>query len=138
MTKKAMNKAQEIHFRRLELCDYIGGDCRTQGKTVANDLRKHSDLWDSFVFGRFDWGQLVELRDLPGGHLNADTLFIKTTVDRAEALRALILSWKPDEYVATEAESSSSCSSEYTRHVANMMGMSQLREGVVVFEAWWD
>ncbi len=90
MTNDTTNEAQEIQFRRLELCEYIGGDCRTQGKTVASALRKHSDLWDSFVFGRFDWGQFIELRDLPDGHLNADKLFIKTTVDRAEALRALI------------------------------------------------
>lgn len=138
MKSDTTNEAQEVQFRRLELCEYSGGDCRTQGKTVAHDLRKHSDLWDSFVFGRFDWGQLIELRDLPGGHLNADTLFIKTTIDRAEALRAVILGWKPDEYAATEAESSRSCSSEYTRHVAEMMGVSRLREGVVVFRVWWD
>jgi hypothetical protein len=30
------------------------------------------------------------LRDLPEGHLNADTLFIMTTTGRAEAVRALI------------------------------------------------
>jgi hypothetical protein len=53
------------------LCEFVGGDVRTKGKTVASDLRKHSDLCDSFVFGRFDWGQLIELRDLPEGHLNA-------------------------------------------------------------------
>jgi hypothetical protein len=43
--------------------------------------------------GRFASGQLIELRDLPKGHLNADTLFILTTVDRKDALRALILTW---------------------------------------------
>lgn len=138
MKKDIINEAQELQFRRLELCEYIGGDCRTQGKTVANDLRKHNDLWDSFVFGRFDWGQLIELRDLPDGLLNADTLFIKTTTDRAEALRALILGWKPDEYAGTEAESGSSGYSEYTRHVAEMMGQSKMDEGVVVFRVWWD
>jgi hypothetical protein len=133
-----MNEAQEIHFRRLELCEFIGGDLRTKGKTVAGDLRKHSGLWESFVFGRFDWGQLIELRDLPGGHLNADTLFIMTTVERADALRALILSWKPDEYANTEADLSRSSSSEYTRHVADMMGESEMDPDVVVFQVWWD
>jgi hypothetical protein len=49
MQKSSVNDAQEIQFRPLELCEYIGGDCRTQGKTVASELRKHCDLWDSFV-----------------------------------------------------------------------------------------
>jgi hypothetical protein len=133
-----MNEAQELQFRRLELCAYVGGDVRTKGKTVANDLRKHSDLWDSFVFGRFDRGQLVELRDLPEGHLNADTLFIMTTVDRKEALRALILSWKPDEFFATETEWSGSDLSAHTRQVADTMGLSEMPKGVVVFQVWWD
>jgi hypothetical protein len=91
MTNDTANEAQEIQFRRLELCEYIGGDGRGQGMTVANDLRIHKDLWDSFVFGRFERLQLIELRDLPAGILNVDTLFIKTTIDRADALRAVIL-----------------------------------------------
>src|SRR5687768_8475299 len=112
LKNETTNEAQEIQFRRLELCEYIGGDCRTQGMTVANDLRQHSHLWDSFVVGRFEWGQLIELRDLPRGYVNVDTLFIKTTADRAEALRALILSWNPDECAATEAEGGRSSYSE--------------------------
>ena len=132
------NDAQEIQFRRLELCEYIGGDCRTQGKTVATDLRKHFHLWDSFVFGRFDWGQLIELRDLPKGHLNADTLFILTTVERKETLRAVILHWKSDSVLATETKWTGSDLSAHTRKVAEMMGMSELPKGVVVFQVWWD
>ena len=92
---------------------------------------------DCVAFGWFDWGQLIE-RDLPNGHLNVDTLFLKTTEDRAEALHALILSWKPDEYAATEAEAGRPSYSNFTRHFAEMMGVSQLREGVVVIRAWWD
>jgi hypothetical protein len=133
-----MNEAQELQFRRLELCEYVGGDVRTKGKTVASDLRKHSGLWDSFVFGRFDWGQLIELRDLPEGHLNADTLFIMTTVERYEDLRAVILTWKPHSFSATETKCSATCLSAHTRHVADMMGLSEMPEGVVVCQVWWD
>ena len=133
-----MNEPQELQYRRLELCEYIGGDCRTQGKTVANALRTHKDLWDSFVFGRFDWGQLIELRDLSKGHLNADTLFILTTVERKETLREVILHWKPDSVLATETKWTGSDLSAHTRHVADMIRMSEMPKGVVVFQVWWD
>ena len=60
-----------------------------KAKTVAKDLRDRSELWDAFVFGRFAWGQLIELRDLPKGHLSADTLYIMTTDDRKKDLQAV-------------------------------------------------
>lgn len=137
---KLRNKTyvQEIQFRRLILCDYIGRNARTQGKTVASDLRTHKNLWDSFVFGRFDWGQLIELRDLPKGKLNADTLFIMTTVDRADRLRDVILTWNPASYWSTETSTSGSFLSSQTRHVADMMWVKELPEDVVVFQVQWD
>jgi hypothetical protein len=123
----SINEAQEIQFRRLELCDYIGGDCRTSGKKVADDLRKHMNLWDSFVFGRFDRGQLIELRDLPTGTLNADTLYILTTLDRKDELLALVEAWKPDSCWATENKGNGSDSSPHARYVAEMMGTGPSR-----------
>ena len=129
-----INKAQVIQFRRLELCDYIGGDCRTQGKKVANDLRTHTDLWDSFVFGRFDWGQLIELRDLPTGKLNADTLIVMTTLDRADALRAMIEAWEPDSCCATQKKDCGSDLSAHTRHVAQMMGVEIQEDGGLIIK----
>lgn len=38
------NKVQELQFRRLSLCDYIGGDMRIKAKAVAKDLRDRSEL----------------------------------------------------------------------------------------------
>jgi hypothetical protein len=133
-----INEAQEIQFRRLGLCEYIGGDRRTSGKTVAKDLRGVSELWDAFVFGRFTWGQLIELRDLPKGHLNADTLYIMTTRDRKKDMRAVIDSWCPDVCIATQPDRFDDELSAHTRQIADMLGLSEMPKDVVVFQVWWD
>ncbi len=41
----SINETQEIQFRRLGLCEYIGGDTRTRAKVVVKDLRDRSELW---------------------------------------------------------------------------------------------
>jgi hypothetical protein len=66
-----------------------------------------------------------------------------TTVDRAEALGALIATWEPDSYCATEKKDSGSDLTAHTRHVAQMFGVSpswfyQDQNNKVVFEVWWD
>lgn len=90
------------------------------------------------MFGRFAWGQLIEFRDLPKGHLNADTLYIMTTVDRKKDLGDLIETWAPDACWATQADSLDSELSARTRQVADMMGLSEMPKDVVVFRVWWD
>ena len=72
------------------------------------------------------------MRDLPEGHLSADTLFIMTTAGRAEAVRVLILSWKPDGWEPYRGARG------VALEVADMMGLSRLPKGVVVFRVWWD
>ncbi len=83
-------------------------------------------------------GQLIELRDLPKGNLNADTLYIMTTKDRKKDLRALIESWSPDVCIATQADRFDDELSAHTRQVADMMGLSEMPKDVVVFQVWWD
>ena len=107
-------------------------------ETVAKTLRKCRELWDAFVFGRFTWGQLIELRDLPNGHLNADTLYILTTVDRKNDLRGVIQTLAPDLCVPTQSNRNVSELSAHTRQVADMMGLTELEKDMVVFQVLWD
>lgn len=80
------------------------------GDVIADSLIKYADLWDSFLFGRFfrkgDYSTLIELRDLPEGHLNADTLMILTDKDRWDKLHPVINSdeWHADEIGYTGAD----------------------------------
>jgi len=67
-----MNQAQEIQFQRLKMGSFNSFD----GERTAAELKKHKSLWTGFVFGRFNYGSLIELRDISQDYLNADTLMI--------------------------------------------------------------
>lgn len=88
-----MNRAQEIQLERLRLGSFNNLD----GELVANDLKNNEDLWLSFVFGRFGYLDLVELRDLPSGHINGDELFILAKTSNVPVRLKLIRDWKADE-----------------------------------------
>lgn len=105
----------------------MGLHCMPQ--VVARVLREYSRVSPALE---------IELRDLPKGNLNADTLYIMTTKDRKKDLRALIESWSPDVCIATQADRFDDELSAHTRQVADMMGLSELPKDVVVFQVWWD
>lgn len=91
------NKPQQIQMQRLIEGSFNDFD----GELVAKSLTDNPDLWDGFVFGRFGYSQLIELRDIGQGYLNADTLMILTTKgarkSRLKKLLALIETWRADE-----------------------------------------
>ena len=86
--KKLDNAHQQTHIDRLRLGSFNSMD----GDVVADALIDNEKLWDSFMFGRFGryGGQLIELRDLKEGCINADTLMILTTMDRWPDLKAVL------------------------------------------------
>jgi hypothetical protein len=45
---------------------------------IGQLLRNNQNIWKSFVFGRFKSFELIELRDLRYGVINADTLYLVT------------------------------------------------------------
>ena len=88
-----MNRAQELQLQRLGL----GSFNNLYGPRVAHDLVEHEGLWESFVFGRFEYQPLIELRDLPQGILNADTVYVLTSKDRLAGILDLVKQWRADE-----------------------------------------
>lgn len=97
---KEINPAQKLQLDRLRLGSFNNMD----GDLVADSLVENYDLWDSCMFGRFGYSDLIELRDLPEGHLNADTLIILTDKARWEKLEKIIGTWHADEIGYTGAD----------------------------------
>lgn len=93
--KKALatNNPQMIQMQRVMEGSFNNFD----GEMVAKSLTDNQNLWDGFVFGRFKYGELIELRDIAEGYLNADTLMILTTKKKLKKLLAVIDTWNADE-----------------------------------------
>lgn len=112
MMEGKKNEAQALQEARLRLGSFNNMD----GDKVANALNKHRDLWDSYVFGNYGGiggrygpsGMLIELRDLPEGHLNADTLLILSDLERWPKLEKVLMakSLHADEIGYTGADDS--------------------------------
>ena len=126
-----MNRAQELQLLRLRMTSYNNLD----GKAVAYDLEKHQDLWTSFVFGRFEYQPLIELRDLNLGIINADTIFVLCQRKKLTALLELVENWKADE-VGWRTDNAQGadfvCESPW-----NMLGAELGPEDALV-RIWWD
>ena len=120
---------QEVQYRRLELCGHIGGDCRMSGEAVADSLRANQGLWDAFVFGRPDSGQLIELRNMLSGKLSADTVHLLTDEDRLPVLLQVIAGWRADEVNVYTGKLPSK---------VNEMYGAELNPGQALIRVWWD
>jgi hypothetical protein len=126
-----MNRPQELQLERLRLGSFNNLD----GPSVAHDLVEHHRLWDSFVFGRFEDAPLIELRDLPQGIVNADTVYLLKTNDRLVGLLTLIERWKADDVgwqTADQQEGAFPDMSDF-----DLLGAS-LGPNDVLVRIWWD
>ena len=116
-----MNMAQELQFERIKLASFNNFD----GHNVAYWLRENQHLWKSFVFGRFKYFELIELRDMHTGSINADTLYILTTKDQLAGLLVLI-----NKFDANEVD-------YYDRDEQCLLGGGLGKDEVFV-HVWWD
>ncbi len=141
-----MNQCQKIQLERIRL----GGFNSFDGEVVAADLEKHESLYKAFMFGRFGYAMLIELRDLAEDCINADTIMFLTTTDNLDKLLKLLKKWKVDEVGYIKAVKSKIGVSHYPeyefvgttpfnddRQLVMAMG-SSLTEGQVLIRAWWD
>lgn len=134
-----INKPQEIQFERLVEGSFNGLD----GEFVANSLRENCALWTGFVFGRFDYGALIELRDIGEGYLNADELMILTTKSKLKKLLKLIETWNADEVGSNYYDNKGNFVAEGTpefrdeKDVFKSFG-SRLDKTQVIVRVWWD
>jgi hypothetical protein len=126
-----MNPAQELQLQRLRM----GSFNLLDGNKVADDLLENQALWDSFVFGGFEYMPLIELRDLRKGYINADTIFILTRRERLKDLLGVIEQWKADE-VGWQSEEVRGgdfvCKSDF-----DMLGVF-LGPDDFLIRIWWD
>lgn len=103
---------------------------------VVGDLLTHRGLWDGAVMGRgasvprtangpFLHGDLLELRDIAGGHWNVDTVYVLHQAVNTAALTALAEGWQADEiHTYTGSQSGS------------LLGASGRTEHIL--RVWWD
>lgn len=135
-----INNAQQIQIDRIKLSSFNSFD----GEKVANDLIKNEHLWISFVWGRFGGiYDLIELRDLKGGHINADTLIILTTKDKWQELKSLISKWHADEVGYNQGDDTffgtppCSIRKSDSYNVYTALGSSLDKDQILV-RIWWD
>jgi hypothetical protein len=124
-----MNQPQRLQLERVRLTEFNA----LHGERVARDLETNEPLWDAFVFGRFHHFQLIELRDLPAGYLNADTLYLLTTRERLPALLRLAESWAGE--VSTHSNEGPGFRS---REQFERDWGASLDDEQVVVQVWWD
>lgn len=126
-----MNRPQELQLQRLQL----GAFNNLDGPSVAHDLVENQRLWDAFVFGRFEYDLLIELRDLPQGIINADTVYLLTTKDRLAGCLDLIKRWKADEVGWQTADHQEGVFPD--RSAFDLLG-AFLGPNDVLVRVWWD
>ena len=141
------NKPQQIQMQRL----IEGSFNEFDGEMVAKSLTDNPNLWDGFVFGRFGYAHLIELRDISQGYLNADTMMILTTKDHLKELLALIETWDANEvgYNYYEGEDRrtrkfiSKGTAPFYENLNNRSDLfgalgSELEPDQVILRVWWD
>jgi len=129
-----MNEKQKIQLTRLRLRSFNFLD----GNDVADSLARNQHLWQSFIFGRFKYGWLIELRDLPDDYLNADTLYILTYKDNLSVLLDVISTWSADEVGWVGAESSEGPIGMTSKELASAFGSHPFPADLAVVRVWWD
>jgi hypothetical protein len=144
MTMEHITSAQQIY---LGLIEASGQWNSFDGGRIAIDLKANIQLWRSAVLTRLPSllegtpatelrhrVNLVVLRDLPGGHINLDTLFILPEPGQQDALEQLAQAWSPDELEWIDRRESS-----------RAMGASRFQfpdyradEDRFLLRVWWD
>ncbi len=147
-----MNSVQKIQLERVRVGSFNSFD----GEKVAADLEKNEDAYTGFLFGRFGYGSLVELRDIAENYLNASTLMFLTTKKKLPKLQKLLKKWGADEvgcnYYNKRKLRASEVVTQYNRNKFMATGTapyrdeqqlhmalgSQLGNEQVLVRGWWD
>ncbi len=132
-----MNAAQRLQLERVKLASFNDFD----GEKVAKSLEENENFWISFVFGRFVYGTLIELRDLSDNHINGDEMYLLTTIDKIKEIEKLVEDWEVNEvgYITWNEENWVGTPSSFRPYdkFVNAYGAG-LEGNQVVFRFWWD
>lgn len=139
---KPINKVQSLQFKLMELASFNNFD----GKQVVEDLKANRNLWKGAIWGRFDYFDLLPLRDIAEGYWNTDTLMILTTKDKVKPLYTLAkLNWSVDEFHTfgneTPQRKWGTDSNGKERWVKQSLWCrygSSLEPNEVIIRLWWD
>ncbi len=130
-----------MQVNRLRLSSFNDFD----GDKVADSLIANKHLWDGFVWGRFIYNELIELRDIHHGIINADTLMILSTIDRWKDLKSVINKWSADEIGHISGDGKTVGTHSYTLNYSfdhnrsvNMALGSALGQSQILVRVWWD
>jgi len=116
-----MNKTQKIVGELMKASSFNNFD----GKKVVEDLEK-SDKWISFIWGRFDYFQLIPLRDIADNQYNADTLYIMVKKENRDWMEKMARIWNVDE-----------CDELKEEELFNKLGASPEPDRSY-YRLWWD
>lgn len=128
-----ITKAQRLQLDRLAL----GGL-----QNVADGLKANKLLWDCFIFwraGRYGAGELIELRDLPDGRVNADELLVITDKERWPKLSKIIDKWDSSEvgYITGDSKIWGTPPYFSGKEVGEAMGFQPVPPDLVLVRVWW-
>ncbi len=85
------NEIQDLQLKLIRLSSHNALD----GEMVADDLENNRDLWRAAYLTR-EYCPLIQLRDLPAGHWNADTIFLLPAPGQEKGLRKMAEKWRGD------------------------------------------
>ncbi len=130
-----INAEQGIQIDRLRLGSFNG----MIGDYIADSLLRYTELWDSFLFGRFEYASLIELRDLSKGFINADTIMILTDKARWPKLLEQIEQWGADEvgYTGGDGKVWETAPYRNAEEASLALGGGFSKDQILV-RIWWD
>lgn len=84
---------QEIFFELMERSSFN----YFNGRETVKKLKEHQDLWKGVIWGRYQYRELIVLRDIADDSYNADTLFALVKADKVDEFIKLMQTLSPDE-----------------------------------------
>lgn len=110
---------------------------------LANALKENERLWKSFVASRFRLGTLIELRDLPIGVMNIDTLYVLTTQEHVDELIQIVVDAEQPNQIGYLSEIDGKLEWSHNPGFSindffEFYGSSKLEKDEVLARFWWD
>jgi hypothetical protein len=132
-----MNTAQKIQLARIKIGSFNNFD----GEKVAKDLQDNEDLWQAFVFGRFNYAPLIELRDLADDYINVDTIYLLLPKNKLNSFLKLIKNWQVDEvgyFVHEKGKIKAEGTIDFNPNDIPLKLGTPLDSNQVLMRLWWD
>lgn len=128
-----MTDAQKLQLERIRFAAQWNN---FDGDIIAKDLEDNQHLYNGFVYGRFEYGALIELRDLHEDTINADTIFMLAKPEHIPEIKKLAQKWQVDEFGYSYDNKIHGTGSELLADVFKALGSN--RKEFALIRLWWD